>query len=37
VLVSAGIPVEGIWQHEQTLEDFYLSLIKAPPPIPPGN
>jgi len=36
VLVSAGIPVEGIWQHEQTLEDFYLSLVKAPP-IPPTN
>ena len=31
VLVSAGIPVEGIWQHEQTLEDFYLSLVKSPP------
>ena len=27
-LVLADIPVEGIWQHEQTLEDFYLSLIK---------
>jgi ABC-2 type transport system ATP-binding protein len=26
-LVSAGIPVEGIWQHEQTVEDFYLGLI----------
>jgi ABC-2 type transport system ATP-binding protein len=37
VLVSAGIPVEGIWQHEQTLEDFYLSLVKTPPPIPPAN
>ena len=35
VLVEAGIPVEGIWQHEQTLEDFYLSLVKAPPPLPP--
>ena len=23
-LVSAGIAVEGIWQHEQTVEDFYL-------------
>jgi len=34
VLVGAGIAVEGIWQHEQTLEDFYLSLVKAPPPIP---
>jgi ABC-2 type transport system ATP-binding protein len=29
-LVSAGIAVEGIWQHEQTVEDFYLSLIKPP-------
>lgn len=29
-LVSAGMDVEGIWQHEQTLEDFYLSLVKAP-------
>jgi ABC-2 type transport system ATP-binding protein len=37
VLVSADIPVEGIWQHEQTLEDFYLSLVKSPPPIPPNN
>ena len=35
-LVSAGIPVEGIWQHEQTVEDFYLSLVR-PPPIPPTN
>jgi ABC-2 type transport system ATP-binding protein len=26
-LVSAGIAVDGIWQHEQTLEDFYLSLV----------
>jgi ABC-2 type transport system ATP-binding protein len=26
-LISAGIPVEGIWQHEQTVEDFYLGLI----------
>jgi ABC-2 type transport system ATP-binding protein len=30
-LVSAGMPVEGIWQHEQTVEDFYLSLVKPPP------
>ena len=30
-LVSAGIAVEGIWQHEQTVEDFYLDLIKQPP------
>ena len=27
-LVAAGIAVEGIWQHEQTVEDFYLSLIR---------
>jgi ABC-2 type transport system ATP-binding protein len=27
-LVSANISVEGIWQQEQTLEDFYLRLIK---------
>jgi ABC-2 type transport system ATP-binding protein len=31
VLVSAGVPVEGIWQHKQTVEDFYLSLVKSPP------
>lgn len=31
MLVSAGIAVEGIWQHEQTVEDFYLSLVKPPP------
>ena len=30
-LVAAGFAVEGIWQHEQTVEDFYLSLIKSPP------
>ena len=30
VLVSAGLAVEGIWQHEQTVEDFYMSLIKPP-------
>jgi ABC-2 type transport system ATP-binding protein len=28
-LVAADIPVEGIWQHEQTLEDFYLELVKG--------
>ena len=33
MLVEANVPVEGIWQHDQTLEDFYLSLIKAPPPL----
>jgi ABC-2 type transport system ATP-binding protein len=30
-LVGAGMAVEGIWQHEQTLEDFYLGLVKTPP------
>ena len=29
-LVASGIPVEGIWQHEQTVEDFYLNLVKPP-------
>jgi ABC-2 type transport system ATP-binding protein len=29
-LVSAGVPVEGIWQHEQTVEDLYLRLVKPP-------
>jgi ABC-2 type transport system ATP-binding protein len=28
ILVSADMAVDGIWQHEQTLEDFYLALIK---------
>ncbi len=36
-LVAAGIAVEGIWQHEQTVEDFYLSLAKAPSGIPAAN
>jgi ABC-2 type transport system ATP-binding protein len=31
-LVNANIAVEGIWPHEQTLEDFYMSLVKSPPP-----
>ena len=26
-LVSAGMAVEGVWQQDQTLEDFYLGLI----------
>lgn len=30
-VVSAGLSVEGIWQQEQTLEDFYLSIVKPPP------
>ena len=29
-LVGAGIAVDGIWQHEQTVEDFYLNLLKPP-------
>lgn len=29
-LVAAGMDVEGIWQHEQTLEDFYLDLVRPP-------
>jgi ABC-2 type transport system ATP-binding protein len=35
MLVAAGIPLEGIWQHEQTVEDFYMSLVK--PPSAPGK
>lgn len=31
VLVNADIPVEGIWRHEQTLENFYLDLVKNAP------
>ena len=31
VLVTANIPVDGIWPHEPTLEDFYMELIKGPP------
>jgi len=37
VLVTAGIPVEGIWSHEQTLEDFYLDLVKAPSSVAKNN
>ena len=36
-LVSSGIAVEGIWQHEQTVEDFYLSLVKSSPPVISAN
>jgi len=28
-LVQAGHSVEGIWAREQTLEDFYLELVKS--------
>ena len=31
VLVSANIPVDGIWQQERTLEDFYMELIRNSP------
>ena len=31
VLVTAGIAVDGVWQRDQSLEDFYLDLVKAPP------
>jgi ABC-2 type transport system ATP-binding protein len=31
-LVNANIPVDGIWHHEQTLEEFYLELIKESAP-----
>jgi ABC-2 type transport system ATP-binding protein len=34
ILVDAGIPVEGIWPEEQSLEDFYLNLVKPAPPKP---
>jgi ABC-2 type transport system ATP-binding protein len=36
-LVAANIAVEGIWQQDQTLEDFYLSLIKTAPVSPERN
>ncbi len=34
VLVNANIAVDGIWQQEQTLEDFYMALIKSMPATP---
>lgn len=30
-LVEAGHSVDGIWAREQTLEDFYLELVKSAP------
>jgi len=30
-LVASNIPLDGIWQQEQTLEDFYLGLVKSAP------
>jgi len=32
ILVGANFSIDGIWQHEQTLEDFYLGLVKAASP-----
>ncbi len=37
ILVEANIAVEGIWLQEQTLEDFYLDLVKAPAPAADRN
>jgi len=31
-LVSSGLAVEGLWQHEQTVEDFYLELVNRQQP-----
>jgi ABC-2 type transport system ATP-binding protein len=31
VLVHANMAVDGIWQQERTLEDFYMELIKNSP------
>ena len=36
-LIEANLAVEGLWQQDQTLEDFYLSLVKAAPPPPKNN
>ena len=36
-LVGAGVSVEGVWQNEQTLEDFYLELVKPPVPASTQN
>jgi ABC-2 type transport system ATP-binding protein len=36
-LVAAGIAVEGLWQSEQTVEDFYLNLVKPAPGKPAGH
>ena len=30
-LAQANVPVDGIWQQERTLEDFYMELIKISP------
>ena len=31
ILVDANLSLDGIWPQEQTLEDFYLRLVKAAP------
>jgi ABC-2 type transport system ATP-binding protein len=36
-LVGAGVSVEGVWEDEQTLEDFYLELVKPPVPASTQN
>lgn len=36
-LITAGFDLDGIWQQEQTLEEFYLSLVRLPPPLPSTN
>lgn len=36
-LVQAGHEVTGIWLREQTLEDFYLELVKSAPSNPKQN
>jgi ABC-2 type transport system ATP-binding protein len=33
-LVESGFTVHGIWQQEQTLEQFYLNLVRRTPPAP---
>jgi ABC-2 type transport system ATP-binding protein len=36
-LVQAGHAVDGIWAREQTLEDFYLELVKSSAAAPKQN
>jgi ABC-2 type transport system ATP-binding protein len=36
-LMQAGHDVAGIWAREQTLEDFYLELVKSAPTNPKQN
>jgi ABC-2 type transport system ATP-binding protein len=37
VLVDLSVAVDGVWQEDQTLEDFYLSLVKSVPALPNHN